>query len=116
MRASAEVFVDSKGYRWFGTGYGIARHTLLKGKDDGKDMLKASEDGLAGDSVYAINEDPGKNMWFGTNHGVSKMNSSGQITNYTTSDGLINDIVYDIEIDATISLKNLLSFVLLINL
>lgn len=94
------VFVDSKGYRWFGTGYGIARHILLKGKDDGKDMLISSENGLAGDSVYAINEDPGKNMWFGTNHGVSKMNSSGKITNYTTSDGLINDIVYDIDIDA----------------
>jgi len=96
-----KVFVDSKGYRWFGTGYGLVRHTHTKGKDDGKDMLISSENGLAGDSVYAINEDPGKNMWFGTNHGVSKMNSSGQITNYTSSDGLINDIVYDIDIDAT---------------
>jgi ligand-binding sensor domain-containing protein len=95
-----EIFVDSEGYRWFGTGYGTARHTLLKGKDDGKDMLIAAENGLAGDSVYAINEDPVKNMWFGTNHGVSKMNSSGQITNYTTSEGLINNIVYDIDIDA----------------
>jgi ligand-binding sensor domain-containing protein len=96
-----EVFVDSEGYRWFGTGYGTARHTLLKGKDDGKDMLIASENGLAGDTVYAINEDPGKNMWFGTNRGVSKMNPSGQLTNYTTSEGLINNIVYDIDIDAT---------------
>ncbi len=96
------VFVDSKGYRWFGTGYGITRHKLLKGKDtDGKDMDIASANGLAGDTVYAINEDPGKNMWFGTNHGMSKMNSSGQITNYTTGDGLINDIVYDIDIDVS---------------
>lgn len=98
-----EVFVDSEGLRWLGTGYGIVRHTLLKGKDDGKDMLIASENGLAGDSVYAIYEDPVKNMWFGTNRGVSKMNTSGQITNFTTSDGLINDIVYDIDIDATTS-------------
>jgi ligand-binding sensor domain-containing protein len=96
-----EVFVDSEGYRWFGTGYGTARHTLLKGKDDGKDMLIASENGLAGDTVYAINEDPGKNMWFGTNQGVSKMNISGEITNYTTSEGLINNTVNDIDIDAT---------------
>ena len=98
-----EVFVDSEGLRWFGTGYGITRHTLLKGKDDGKDMLIASENGLAGDSVYAIYEDPVKNMWFGTNCGVSKMNSSGQITNFTTSDGLVNNIVYDIDIDAATS-------------
>ncbi|UCH14333.1 MAG: T9SS type A sorting domain-containing protein [Bacteroidales bacterium] len=95
-----EIFLDSEGLRWFGTGYGIIRHTLLKGKDDGKDMLISSENGLAGDSVYAIYEDPLKNMWFGTNHGVSKMNTSGQITNFTTSDGLINDIVYDIDFDA----------------
>jgi ligand-binding sensor domain-containing protein len=94
-----EIFVDSEGYRWFGTGYGIARHTLLKGKDDGKDMLIASENGLAGDSVYAINEDPSGNMWFGTNGGVSKMTLSGEITNYTTSDGLVNNIVYDIDFD-----------------
>jgi streptogramin lyase len=94
-----EVFVDSDGYRWFGTGYGIARHTLLKGKDDGKDMLIASENGLAGDSVYAINEDPSGNMWFGTNGGVSKMTPSGEITNYTTSDGLVNNIIYDIDFD-----------------
>ncbi len=96
-----EIFVDSEGYRWFGTGYGITRHTLLKGKDDGKDMLISKENGLAGDSVYAINEDPAKNMWFGTNHGVSKMNPGGEITNYTTSEGLISDIVYDIDFDVT---------------
>jgi ligand-binding sensor domain-containing protein len=94
-----EIFVDSEGYRWYGTGNGIARHTHIKGKDDGMDMIISKGNGLAGDSVYAINEDPAKNMWFGTNHGVSKMNPTGLITNYTTGDGLISDIIYDIDFD-----------------
>jgi ligand-binding sensor domain-containing protein len=94
-----EVFVDSKGYRWFGTGYGTVRHTSITGKDFGRDMLLSSENGLAGDSVYAINEDIEKNMWFGTDQGVSKMNSSGVITNFTTADGLVSNIIYDIDFD-----------------
>ena len=96
-----KVFVDSKGYRWFGTGYGTVRHTHTKGKDEGKDMLISTANGLAGNNVYAINEDPDNNFWFGTDQGVSKMNVSGEITNYTTSDGLINNMVYDIDYNAT---------------
>jgi len=94
-----EVFVDSKGYRWFGTAFGTVRHTSITGKDFARDMLLSSENGLAGDSVYAINEDIEKNMWFGTDQGVSKMNSSGVITNYRTGDGLVNDMIYDIDFD-----------------
>jgi ligand-binding sensor domain-containing protein len=93
------VFVDSRGYRWFGTSYGTARHTSIIGKDFGKDMLMSSENGLAGDSVYAINEDIEKNMWFGTDQGVSKMNSSGEITNFTAEDGLASNIIYDIDFE-----------------
>lgn len=95
-----KVYVDSKGYRWYGTGYGIVRHTGIDGKEN-KDMLISSENGLAGDNVYAINEDTEGNMWIGTDMGVSKINPSVEITNYTTSDGLINNTVYDIDVDIT---------------
>jgi hypothetical protein len=93
------VFVDSKGYRWFGTDKGIVRHTGIAGKDFVMDMRISSENGLASDSVFAINEDIEKNMWFGTDKGVSKMNSSGEFTNFTTEDGLASNIIYDIDFD-----------------
>jgi hypothetical protein len=95
-----KVFVDSKGYRWYGTSYGIVRHTGIDGKEN-KDMLFSSENGLAGDNVYAINEDTEGNIWIGTDMGVSKINPSAEITNYTTSDGLINNTIYDIDVEIT---------------
>ena len=92
-----KVFVDSKGYRWFGTSYGIVRHTGIVGKDQYKDMIYSTENGLIGNNVYAINEDSESNMWIGTDMGISKINASLEITNYTTGDGLVNDTVYDID-------------------
>ncbi len=95
-----KVFVDSKGYRLFGTGYGIVRHTGIDGKDN-RDMIICMDDGLAGNNAYAINEDSEGNIWIGTDQGVSKISPSLVITNYTTSDGLINNIVYDIDLNRT---------------
>ncbi len=96
-----KVFVDSKGYRWFGTAYGIVRHTGVIGKDLSKDMIYSTENGLVGNNAYAINEDPEGNMWIGTDQGVSKINPSLEITNYTTGDGLVNNTVYDIDFNRT---------------
>lgn len=54
-------------------------------------------DGLAGDTVYCINQDKFGNMWFGTRGaGLSKLDTNGIWTNF------LNDsttYIYDIEID-----------------
>jgi hypothetical protein len=50
-------------------------------------------DGLASDEVYAIAQAADGSMWFGTNNGVSRLNSQGQWTTFTTADGLASDVV-----------------------
>ncbi len=57
-------------------------------------------DGLAGDSVYCINQDKLGNMWFGTwAAGLSKLDTNGLWTNYWNStDSLV--FIDDIEFDS----------------
>lgn len=57
-------------------------------------------DGLAGDTVYCINQDKFGNMWFGTMRaGLSKLDSNGVWTNFfTNSDSTV--YINDIEVDS----------------
>jgi len=60
------LLIDPRGVKWIGTwGGGVARF-------DGRTWTNFTvADGLAGNVVYAIAQDPTGRLWFGTNHGVS---------------------------------------------
>jgi ligand-binding sensor domain-containing protein len=60
------LLIDPRGIKWVGTwGGGVARF-------DGKTWTNfTTQDGLAGNVVYAIAQDPTGRLWFGTNHGLS---------------------------------------------
>jgi len=48
--------------------------------------------------VFAIAVDQQGNKWFATNNGVSKLNAT-TFTNYTTSNGLVDNYVVSVAID-----------------
>ncbi|MFY9268674.1 MAG: hypothetical protein WAO55_02870 [Candidatus Manganitrophaceae bacterium] len=87
--------IDHDGNKWFGTwGGGAARFDGKRWKNH------TTEDGLAGNIVYAITVDPVDGaLWFGTNHGVSRFDGR-QWMNLTPHEGLTNEHVYAIAIDA----------------
>jgi ligand-binding sensor domain-containing protein len=60
------LLVDPQGVKWVGTwGGGVARF-------DGRTWTNfTTKDGLAGNVVYSIAQDPTGRLWFGTNHGLS---------------------------------------------
>ncbi len=60
------LLIDPQGVKWVGTwGGGVARF-------DGRTWTNfTTQDGLAGNVVYAIAQDPTGRLWFGTNHGLS---------------------------------------------
>lgn len=60
------LLIDPTGVKWIGTwGGGVARF-------DGRLWTNyTTQDGLAGNVVYAIAQDPSGRLWFGTNHGLS---------------------------------------------
>lgn len=74
---------------WFTTeGGGICRYN-----EETDDFTRISEEnGLPNNVVYKIVEDIDKNLWFGTNRGLVRMNPSTQnIQVYMNSDGLISN-------------------------
>ncbi|WDT76719.1 MAG: hypothetical protein MPW16_05775 [Candidatus Manganitrophus sp.] len=87
--------IDRDGNKWFGTwGGGAARFDGATWKN------YTTDDGLAGNIVYAITVDPADGaIWFGTNHGVSRFDGR-QWMNLTPREGLTNEHVYAIAIDA----------------
>ncbi len=60
------LLIDPRGVKWIGTwGGGVARF-------DGAGWTNyTTRDGLAGNVVYAMDQDPTGRLWVGTNHGVS---------------------------------------------
>lgn len=73
---------------WAGTwGGGVSRF-------DGKHWRNfTTRDGLAGDIVYSIVQEPNGVLWFGTNGGVSRYDGKNW-HNYDKSTGLLEDNVY----------------------
>lgn len=103
---------DNFGNIWFGTdGGGVCYF-------NGKTFTNfTTKQGLANNSIYCITKDQTGNLWFGTagggisilsvdilnkltsyeNRGLDKFEQRDQIfKNFTTEDGLANDVVYDI--------------------
>jgi ligand-binding sensor domain-containing protein/serine phosphatase RsbU (regulator of sigma subunit) len=92
---------------WFGTGAGVSQF-------NGKTFTNYSvDDGLAGNVVLSIVEDKTGNLWFGTDGGgvslyvtdksktSGKQDSHKKFTNYTTAQGLANDVVMSMIEDRT---------------
>ena len=85
---------DAQGYLWMGTwGRGVATY-------DGQSMRTlTTEDGLAGDQVWAVAESPDGGVWLGTNAGLSRWDGS-RLTSFGVADGLPHDQVTDLCFDA----------------
>lgn len=56
-----------------------------------------TKDGLAGDIVYSIAQEPGGVLWFGTNNGISRYDGKSW-KNYNQKDGLLENNVYAIAV------------------
>ncbi|MBI4645529.1 MAG: hypothetical protein HY738_02775 [Bacteroidia bacterium] len=108
------IIEDKVGNLWFGTaGGGVSRYNSdEKGTDEKLFTNFTTAHGLADNTILNIAEDKAGNLWFGTaGGGVSrytpllstfiKGENSGGVTNFTTSQGLANNIVYSIIEDKT---------------
>ncbi len=84
--------IESRNEYWLATyGAGAARFK------NGNFKLFNEEDGLAGNTVLAVEEGPDGALWFATYGGVSRY-KNGIFTNYTIEDGLPNNGILDITV------------------
>jgi len=80
--------VDRKGVVWCGTwGGGLARF------DGNKWRNFTMKDGLPGNLVFSLHEDPTGTLWVGTNNGLAKY-VGGKFKVLTTENGLRSNIVF----------------------
>ena len=95
------VYIDSKGFQWYGTTEGASRHEVQEAQQ-GWEIYLTMDQGLVNGNVMAILEDNDGDIWLGTKGGISRYNpADAQFTNYTISDGLPDSVIYDIAMDAT---------------
>lgn len=87
-----DMVEDRHGRIWFATGWGKAGVWRF---DDGALTSWTTEDGLANDSVWDIEETADGDLWFATEGGVSRYDGEG-FTNYTQADGLSDDLVWSL--------------------
>ena len=93
------VYIDSKGFQWYGTTEGASRHEVQEAQQ-GWEIYLTMEQGLKNSNVMAILEDNNGEIWLGTEGGVSRYNPADtQIINYTMEDGLPDSVIYDIAMD-----------------
>ena len=85
--------VDRNNHKWFGTwGAGLSRF-------DGQEWKTYTmEDGLSGNFVHAVKQDPEGNIWVGTEGGISRFDGNSW-KNYNTGDGLLDNNVFSIAFD-----------------
>jgi ligand-binding sensor domain-containing protein len=95
------VFIDSLTNQWFGTNEGVAYHNYPDTKT-GWQVFSTAQ-GLPSNNILSITEHPNGSMWFGTDAGISNYYDNA-FTNYSKTDGLAGDTIYDIEIDLDSSL------------
>ena len=82
------LVVDAQGAVWAGTwGGGLSRF-------DGQKWTQYTvTEGLPGNHVFMLYNDPKGQMWVGTNNGLAKM-EGGKFTTLKTEDGLFNNVVF----------------------
>lgn len=88
------IFVDSQGYKWFGTnGGGASRYR------DGEWKTYFPMHGLADYWVYNFAEQQPGVIWIGTWYGANRLDTAaGKFTTYV--DQLVNEWVYGVTVDA----------------
>ncbi|HOI31255.1 MAG TPA: two-component regulator propeller domain-containing protein [Bacteroidales bacterium] len=96
------IFRDSKGRTWLASiGGGVAYMkdddmTFRSFKNNQRDPLSISSN-----NVFYVAESRSGEIYIGTESGLNRFDKTTQtFTTYTTSDGLVNDVVYRIESDA----------------
>jgi ligand-binding sensor domain-containing protein len=89
------IFVDSKGYRWFGSDYGLSRHSGPEAKE-GWDESYAKY--LPDPRVSSIAEDRNGNIWIGTFGGLVRFTrgEKGNLSVWTVEKGLPSNTILDI--------------------
>jgi PAS domain S-box-containing protein len=88
---------DASGGLWFATHAGISRWK------DGVWQRWTDAEGLRHNRVFSLAIDQQCNVWFGHQHsgfGLGCIDSSGKIRYITSSDGLINDFVWEVRVDS----------------
>jgi len=94
------VYIDSKGFQWYGTTEGSSRHEVQHAQR-GWDIYLTVDHGLVNGNVLSILEDKDGDIWFGTEGGISRYKlADAQFTNYTMDDGLPDNVIYDIAMDS----------------
>lgn len=87
------IFLDSKGYLWFGTQGGVSRF-------DGKKFENFTDkDGLAGNDITCITEDKNGKIWFAAYGSGISFYDKGRFTNFDTTNGLSSNEVYSLVCD-----------------
>jgi ligand-binding sensor domain-containing protein len=91
------IFVDSKGYRWFGTDKGLSRHTKFDAKEGWEFNVT---DQLPHLFVSCLAEDASGNLWIGTSGGLAILDNTLKVSKtIKVADGLPSDQINDIYID-----------------
>jgi ligand-binding sensor domain-containing protein len=92
------ILEDKTGAFWFATSGGLFRY-------DGKSFVNyTTAHGLADNIVKCISEDKNGNLWFGTMNGISCLNNKSRpdsktgFISYTPSNGLGDNVTYDMAI------------------
>ncbi|MBI5021962.1 MAG: PAS domain S-box protein [Ignavibacteriales bacterium] len=88
---------DMQGGLWFGSSGGISRWR------NGQWRHWAKAQGLQHSRVFTLAVDRSNNVWFGhqtLGYGLGCIDSSGAVKYFTTSDGLVNDYVWEVRVDA----------------
>jgi signal transduction histidine kinase/ligand-binding sensor domain-containing protein/DNA-binding NarL/FixJ family response regulator len=86
------VFEDSKNRLWFSTSGGGVNQLIKNSKDTLSFYHMSTADGLINDVVYAIIEDRDGDLWFSTDHGISKYNpEDSTFENFDQSNNLTTD-------------------------
>jgi signal transduction histidine kinase len=95
------IYADRRNRLWLGTTHGFCRIRTFAGSDSitvGEKYTKA--DGLSGNRIYSISEDPRGIIWMLTENGISSFDpDTKEINSLDKSDGLLVEYSRDLHID-----------------